>query len=68
MLKKDLYRLAGVTELEERRKFIGEEFIRVFEDEVKKIGTVNFLAQGVIYREEIANAGLDRSTGQYFAA
>ena len=122
-------KLAGVTEPEAKRKIIGEEFIRIFEEEAKKIGAVEFLAQGTIYpdvvesglggesavikshlelglpeklvfrqpfpgpglgiriigevtaekvrivqdadaiyREEIANAGLDRSIGQYFAA
>lgn len=39
-------KLAGVTEPERKRKIIGEEFIRVFEEEAKKIGTVDFLAQG----------------------
>ena len=43
-----LSRLAGVTEPERKRKIIGEEFIRVFEEEAKKIGTVDFLAQGTI--------------------
>ena len=118
-------KLAGVTEPEQKRKIIGEEFIRVFEEEAKKIGAVDFLAQGTIYpdvvesglggesavikshhnvglvfrqpfpgpglgiriigevtaekvrivqdadaiyREEIANAGLDREINQYFAA
>ena len=123
-------KLAGVTEPETKRKIIGEEFIRIFEEEAKKIGAVDFLAQGTIYpdvvesglggesavikshhnvgglpdyvdfkeiieplrdlfkdevrktadkvrivqdadaiyREEIANAGLDRTIGQYFAA
>ena len=124
-------KLAGVEEPERKRKIIGEEFIRVFEEEAKKIGAVDFLVQGTIYpdvvesglrdlfkdevrkaglelgipeklvyrqpfpgpglgiriigevtaekvkmvqeadaiyREEIANAGLDRSIGQYFAA
>jgi GMP synthase (glutamine-hydrolysing) len=48
-----LSRLAGVTEPEHKRKIIGEEFIRVFEDEAKKIGRVNFLAQGTIYPDVI---------------
>jgi GMP synthase (glutamine-hydrolysing) len=42
-------KLAGVTEPERKRKIIGEEFIRVFEEEAKKIGAVDFLAQGTIY-------------------
>ena len=46
-------KLAGVTEPEEKRKIIGEEFIRVFEEEAKKIGAVDFLAQGTIYPDVI---------------
>ena len=45
--------LRGITEPEEKRKRIGEEFIRVFEDEGKKIGTIDFLAQGTIYPDVI---------------
>ncbi len=45
--------LAGVTEPERKRKIIGEEFIRVFEAEGKKIGSVDFLAQGTIYPDVI---------------
>ncbi len=48
-----LSRLAGVTEPEQKRKIIGEEFIRVFEAEAKKIGRVDFLAQGTIYPDVI---------------
>ena len=48
-----LLKLAGVTEPEHKRKIIGEEFIRVFEEEAKKIGTVDFLAQGTIYPDVI---------------
>ena len=48
-----LARLAGVTEPEQKRKIIGEEFIRVFEEEARKIGTVDFLAQGTIYPDVI---------------
>ena len=48
-----LSRLAGVTEPERKRKIIGEEFIRVFEEEAKKIGTVDFLAQGTIYPDVV---------------
>ena len=44
-----LSRLAGVTEPEQKRKIIGEEFIRVFEAEAKKIGKVDYLVQGTIY-------------------
>lgn len=48
-----LSRLAGVEEPEAKRKIIGEEFIRVFEDEAKKIGKVDFFAQGTIYPDVI---------------
>ncbi|MCQ2080911.1 MAG: glutamine-hydrolyzing GMP synthase [Lachnospiraceae bacterium] len=48
-----LSKLAGVTEPEKKRKIIGEEFIRVFEDEAKKIGKVEVLAQGTIYPDVI---------------
>ena len=44
---------AGVTDPERKRKIIGEEFIRVFEEESKKIGAVDFLAQGTIYPDVI---------------
>lgn len=50
-------KLAGVTEPEEKRKIIGEEFIRVFEEEAKKIGAVDFLAQGTIY-PDVVESGL----------
>ena len=46
-------RLKGVTEPEQKRKIIGEEFIRVFEEEAKKIGAVDFLVQGTIYPDII---------------
>ena len=45
-----LAKLAGVDEPEHKRKIIGEEFIRVFEEEAKKVGAVDYLAQGTIYR------------------
>ena len=48
-----LAKLAGVTDPERKRKIIGEEFIRVFEEEAKKIGQVDFLAQGTIYPDVI---------------
>ena len=50
-------RLAGVSEPEEKRKMIGEEFIRVFEEEAKKIGAVDFLVQGTIY-PDVVESGL----------
>lgn len=46
-------KLAGITEPEEKRKIIGEEFIRVFEEEAKKIGIVDFLVQGTIYPDVV---------------
>lgn len=48
-----LNKLDGVTEPEKKRKIIGEEFIRVFEDEAKKIGSVDFLVQGTIYPDVV---------------
>jgi len=51
--KRFLDKLAGVTNPESKRKIIGEEFIRVFESESKKIGAVDFLAQGTIYPDVI---------------
>ncbi len=50
-------KLAGVTEPEKKRKIIGEEFIRVFEEEAQKIGAVDFLAQGTIY-PDVVESGL----------
>ena len=56
---KDRYykKLEGVTEPEQKRKIIGEEFIRVFEDEAKKIGAVDYLVQGTIY-PDVVESGL----------
>ena len=48
-----LSKLSGVTEPEKKRKIIGEEFIRVFEDEAKKLGRIDVLAQGTIYPDVI---------------
>lgn len=53
-------KLAGVTEPETKRKIIGEEFIRVFEEEAKKIGKVDFLVQGTIY-PDVIESGLGKS-------
>ncbi len=50
-------KLRGVTDPETKRKIIGEEFIRVFEEEAKKIGTVDFLVQGTIY-PDVVESGL----------
>ena len=53
-------KLKGVTEPEQKRKIIGEEFIRVFEEEAKKIGAVDFLVQGTIY-PDVIESGLGKS-------
>ncbi len=50
-------KLKGVEEPEKKRKIIGEEFIRVFEEEAQKIGTVDFLVQGTIY-PDVVESGL----------
>ena len=55
-----LSKLAGVTEPERKRKIIGEEFIRVFEEEAKKIGAVDYLVQGTIY-PDVIESGLGKS-------
>ena len=55
-----LGKLAGVSDPETKRKIIGEEFIRVFEAEAKKIGTVDFLVQGTIY-PDVIESGLGNS-------
>ena len=53
-------KLAGVTEPEVKLKIIGEEFIRVFEEEAKKIGAVDYLVQGTIY-PDVIESGLGKS-------
>jgi len=53
-------KLSGVEEPEQKRKIIGEEFIRVFEEEAKKIGSVDFLVQGTIY-PDVIESGLGES-------
>lgn len=54
-----LSKLAGITEPEQKRKIIGEEFIRVFEAEAKKIGQVDYLVQGTIYPDVIESGAGD---------
>ncbi len=54
------HKLKGQTDPERKRKIIGEEFIRVFEEEAKKIGAVDFLVQGTIY-PDVIESGLGKS-------
>lgn len=56
-----LNKLKGITSPEKKRKIIGEEFIRVFEEEAKKIGTVDYLVQGTIY-PDVIESGLGKSS------
>lgn len=57
-----LKKLAGVTDPERKRKIIGEEFIRVFEAEAKKLGEIRFLAQGTIYPDVIESGAYNSAT------
>ncbi len=54
-----LTRLAGVEEPEEKRMIVGEEFIRVFEEEAAKLGDVQWLVQGTLYSDVIESGGTD---------
>ncbi|HWI55391.1 MAG TPA: glutamine-hydrolyzing GMP synthase, partial [Desulfobacteria bacterium] len=53
-----LDKLDGVTEPEEKRKIIGTEFIRVFEEEARKLGEIDFLVQGTLY-PDVVESGTD---------
>ena len=53
-------KLAGAIEPEQKRRIIGEEFIRVFEEEAHKIGAVDYLVQGTIY-PDVIESGLGKS-------
>ena len=57
-----LARLKGVTDPETKRKIIGEEFIRVFEEEAAKLGDIPFLAQGTIYPDIVESGGSHGAT------
>ncbi|MCL1964524.1 MAG: glutamine-hydrolyzing GMP synthase [Firmicutes bacterium] len=57
-----LCKLRGVTEPEKKRKLIGEEFIRVFEEEAAKLGNIPFLAQGTIYPDIVESGGKHGAT------
>jgi GMP synthase (glutamine-hydrolysing) len=57
--KRFLTRLAGVSDPEEKRKIVGEEFIRVFEEEARKLGDLRFLVQGTLYSDVIESGGTD---------
>lgn len=57
-----LGKLAGVTDPEQKRKIIGGEFIRVFEEESRKLGAIPFLAQGTIYPDVIESGGSAAAT------
>ncbi|MGH3078244.1 MAG: glutamine-hydrolyzing GMP synthase [Gaiellaceae bacterium] len=54
-----LTRLAGVADPEEKRKIVGEEFIRVFEEEARELGDVRYLVQGTLYSDVIESGGAE---------
>jgi GMP synthase (glutamine-hydrolysing) len=56
-----LSRLAGVDDPERKRKIVGEEFIRVFEEEARRLGDVRFLVQGTLYSDVIESGGTDNA-------
>jgi GMP synthase (glutamine-hydrolysing) len=59
-----LARLAGVEDPEQKRKIIGDEFIRVFEEEAARLGTIDFLTQGTLYPDVIESATSESKTAQ----
>ena len=56
--------LAGVTEPEQKRRIVGEKFIRVFESQAKQVGQPRFLVQGTIYPDVVESSAPDRSKAQ----
>jgi GMP synthase (glutamine-hydrolysing) len=56
-----LGRLSGVSEPEHKRKIVGEEFIRVFEEEARSLGDARFLVQGTLYSDVIESGGTDNA-------
>lgn len=62
--KRFFNKLKGVIDPEEKRKIIGEEFIRTFEEEAKKLGTIPYLAQGTLYPDVIESASGATDTGK----
>jgi GMP synthase (glutamine-hydrolysing) len=54
-----LARLEGITDPEEKRRIVGEEFIRVFEEEAKRLGRTTFLVQGTLYSDVIESGGTE---------
>jgi GMP synthase (glutamine-hydrolysing) len=64
-----LIKIAGITDPEEKRKRIGHEFIRVFEEESKRLGPFDYLAQGTLYPDviESADTNVDPKTGERVA-
>ena len=64
-----ILKLKGITDPEQKRKIIGEEFIRVFEEESNRLGPFQYLAQGTLYPDVIESAGtnIDPKTGERIA-
>jgi GMP synthase (glutamine-hydrolysing) len=62
-------KIAGITDPEEKRKRIGHEFIRVFEEESRRLGPFDYLAQGTLYPDviESADTNIDPKTGERVA-